>query len=71
MFGLNSPLHWLIVLLIVVFVFGTKKIRNIGADLGGAVKDFKDAMKGERALGNQEPASGGALENEANNKPKP
>jgi sec-independent protein translocase protein TatA len=37
--------HWLIVLLIVVLVFGTKKLKNIGQDLGGAVKGFKDGMK--------------------------
>ena len=39
--------HWLIVLLIVVLIFGTKKLRNMGADLGGAVKGFKDGMKGD------------------------
>jgi sec-independent protein translocase protein TatA len=39
--------HWLILLIIVLLVFGTKKLRNIGADLGGAVKGFKDGMKGE------------------------
>ena len=44
MFGLTSPLHWLIVLLIVVLIFGTKKLRNLGGDVGGAVKNFKDAM---------------------------
>ncbi len=38
--------HWLIVLLVVVLIFGTKKLRNIGADLGGAVKGFKEGMKG-------------------------
>ncbi|MDZ4201799.1 MAG: Sec-independent protein translocase subunit TatA [Gallionella sp.] len=37
--------HWLIVLLVVVLVFGTKKLRNIGGDLGGAVKGFKDGMR--------------------------
>jgi sec-independent protein translocase protein TatA len=37
--------HWLIVLLVVVVIFGTKKLRNIGADLGGAVKGFKEGMK--------------------------
>ncbi len=37
--------HWLIVLLIVALVFGTKKLRNIGSDLGGAVKGFKEGMK--------------------------
>jgi sec-independent protein translocase protein TatA len=42
--GSFSIWHWLIVLLIVVMVFGTKKLRNIGEDLGGAVKGFKDGM---------------------------
>ncbi|MDR2240355.1 MAG: Sec-independent protein translocase subunit TatA [Zoogloeaceae bacterium] len=43
--GSFSVWHWLIVLLIVVLIFGTKKLRNIGQDLGGAVKGFKDGMK--------------------------
>ena len=43
--GSFSIWHWLIVLLIVVMVFGTKKLRNMGSDLGGAVKGFKDGMK--------------------------
>ena len=37
--------HWLIVLLVVVLIFGTKKLKNIGTDLGGAVKGFKEGMK--------------------------
>jgi sec-independent protein translocase protein TatA len=45
--GSFSIWHWLIVLLVVVLIFGTKKLRNIGSDLGGAVKGFKDGMKGE------------------------
>jgi sec-independent protein translocase protein TatA len=43
--GSFSVWHWLIVLLIVVLVFGTKKLKNIGTDLGGAVKGFKDGVK--------------------------
>ncbi len=43
--GSFSIWHWLIVLLVVVVIFGTKKLRNIGSDLGGAVKGFKDGMK--------------------------
>lgn len=43
--GSFSLWHWLIVLLIVVLVFGTKKLRNIGGDLGGAVNEFKKAMQ--------------------------
>ena len=45
--GSFSIWHWLIVLVIVLLIFGTKKLRNIGTDLGGAVKGFKDGMKGE------------------------
>jgi sec-independent protein translocase protein TatA len=43
--GSLSIWHWLVVLLIVVLVFGTKKLRNIGEDLGGAVKGFKEGMR--------------------------
>lgn len=43
--GSFSIWHWLIVLLVVVLIFGTKKLRNIGNDLGGAVKGFKEGMK--------------------------
>jgi len=43
--GAFSIWHWLIVLVIVALVFGTKKLRNMGSDLGGAVKGFKDGMK--------------------------
>ena len=43
--GSFSIWHWLIVLVVVAMVFGTKKLRNIGSDLGGAVKGFKEGMK--------------------------
>ncbi|MDA7415472.1 Sec-independent protein translocase subunit TatA [Xenophilus arseniciresistens] len=43
--GTLSIWHWLIVLLVVVMIFGTKKLKNMGSDLGGAVKGFKDGMK--------------------------
>ena len=45
--GSFSMWHWLIVLLVVVLIFGTKKLRNLGTDLGSAVKGFKDGMKTE------------------------
>ena len=45
--GSFSIWHWLVVLVIVVLVFGTKKLRNLGGDVGGAVKGFNDGMKGE------------------------
>jgi len=43
--GSFSIWHWLVVLLIVVMIFGTKKLKNVGSDLGAAVKGFKDGMK--------------------------
>ena len=45
--GSISIWHWLVVLVIVLLVFGTKKLRNIGSDMGGAVKGFKDGMKSD------------------------
>ena len=54
--GTWSIWHWLVVLLIVLLVFGTKKLRNIGADLGGAVRGFKDGMR----EGTDKPAEAGA-----------
>jgi len=44
MFGL-SPAHLILILIVVVLVFGTSKLKNMGKDLGGAVKGFKEAMK--------------------------
>ena len=43
--GSFSIWHWLIVLVVVLLIFGTKKLRNIGSDLGGAVKGFKEGVK--------------------------
>ena len=40
-----SWIHWVVVLVIVVLIFGTKKLKNLGSDLGSAVKGFKDGMK--------------------------
>ena len=45
--GFSSITHWLIVLLIVFLIFGTSKLRNIGSDLGAAVKNFKEAVKNQ------------------------
>lgn len=55
--GSFSIWHWLIVLLIVVMVFGTKKLKNIGSDLGGAVKGFKDGMKEGGSSAEDKPAA--------------
>lgn len=57
--GTFSIWHWLIVLVIVMLVFGTKKLRNMGGDLGGAVKGFKDGMKeGAAAAGDKKVEEG-------------
>lgn len=68
--GSFSIWHWLIVLLVVVLVFGTKKLRNLGADLGSAVKGFRDGMKSEedksaQAKAEIPPAAGQTIEGEA------
>ena len=55
--GSFSIWHWLIVLLIVIMVFGTKKLKNLGSDLGGAVKGFKDGMKDGSAPAEDKPAA--------------
>ena len=55
--GSLSIWHWLIVLVIVMLIFGTKKLRNIGADLGGAVRGFKDGMREGTADKATEPAA--------------
>lgn len=49
--GSMSIWHWLIVLVVIMLVFGTKKLRNIGSDLGGAVKGFKEGVKEGSASG--------------------
>jgi sec-independent protein translocase protein TatA len=56
--GSFSIWHWLIVLLIVVMVFGTKKLKNMGQDLGGAVKGFKDGMRDGTTPEEKPPAPG-------------
>ena len=61
--GSFSIWHWLIVLVIVMLVFGTKKLRTIGQDLGGAVKGFKDGMKpGEEPKEQIQQAAAGTAE---------
>jgi sec-independent protein translocase protein TatA len=71
--GSLSIWHWLVVLLIVLLIFGTKKLRNIGTDLGNAVKGFKDGMrsnaeedKTEQQI--QPPATGKTIEGEVKDK---
>ena len=66
--GTWSIWHWLVVLVIVMLVFGTKKLRNVGQDLGGAVKGFKDGMKegsGDASAKPIESQAGTTIEGEA------
>jgi sec-independent protein translocase protein TatA len=78
--GSFSIWHWLIVLLVVVLIFGTKKLKNIGSDLGGAVKGFKDGIKDggsssadapvppSQQVGTQKSADGNTVDVEAKTK---
>jgi sec-independent protein translocase protein TatA len=66
--GSFSIWHWLIVLLIVVMIFGTKKLKNIGQDLGGAVKGFKEGMRDGTAAPEDKPAAAGQVANAASEK---
>ena len=66
--GSLSICHWLIVLLVVVLIFGTKKLRNMGGDLGGAVKGFKEGMKSEEEVPKQVQQGGQTIEGEVKDK---
>lgn len=72
--GSFSIWHWLIVLVIILLVFGTKKLRNIGSDLGGAVRGFKEGVRdGERSADNSPPqqvTGGQTVEGEIKEKTK-
>jgi len=66
--GSLSIWHWLIVLLVVVLIFGTKKLRNIGEDLGGAVKGFKEGMRADDEPAKQIKEHGHTFEGEVKDK---
>ncbi|KAF0203866.1 MAG: sec-independent protein translocase protein [Gallionellaceae bacterium] len=66
--GSMSIWHWLIVLVVVMLVFGTKKLRNIGSDLGGAVKGFKEGVKSDSDTSQQLPQDGKTIEGEVKDK---
>ena len=68
--GSFSIWHWLIVLVIILLVFGTKKLRNIGSDLGGAVRSFKEGVKEgtDKAVSESQPASSKTIDVEAREK---
>ena len=71
--GSFSIWHWLIVLVIVMLVFGTKKLRNMGSDLGGAVRGFKEGMKegsSDAPAGSSKKVEGNIIEGEVKEKSK-
>ncbi|MCH8622027.1 Sec-independent protein translocase subunit TatA [Undibacterium sp. TS12] len=70
--GSLSIWHWLIVLVVIVLVFGTKKLGNVGSDLGKAVKGFKDGVKGEeeKPAASQQVADKSTIDVEAKEKSK-
>ena len=66
--GIGAWWHWAIVLLIVMLIFGTKKLRNLGSDLGGAVKDFKEGMKQESSKLSENDDKGRTIDAEVKDK---
>jgi sec-independent protein translocase protein TatA len=67
--GTMSIWHWLIVLVIIMLVFGTKKLRNIGTDLGGAVRGFKEGVKeGEKSVAADTPETNRTIDVETREK---
>ncbi len=70
MMGSMSIWHWLIVLVVVMLVFGTKKLGNMGSDIGKAVKGFKDGVKGEDDKPAAAPAATTTIDVDAKEKSK-
>ena len=70
--GSMSIWHWVIVLVVVVLLFGTKKLGNVGSDIGKAVKGFKDGVKGEedKPAATQQVADKSTIDVEAKEKSK-
>ena len=65
--GAGSLWHWIVVAIIVALLFGTKKLRNVGEDLGAAIKGFKDGMKQEQDVAKLEDNSDTLNTSNANN----
>ncbi len=49
--GAFSPLHWLLVLLIVLIIFGPRKLPEVGKGLGSAIRGFREALRGDEGHG--------------------
>ena len=64
--GLTSGWHWLVILVVVVLIFGTRKLRNVGKGLGGAVHDFKKGLN--EGTDTENPSAGVAKTEEDNSK---
>jgi sec-independent protein translocase protein TatA len=63
--GFDSMWHWIILLVVVLLVFGTKKIRNLGPDLGAAIRDFKKSVSGDDEAKQKEAEAAEAKRQEA------
>ena len=66
--GSFSIWHWMIVLLVVIMIFGTRKLRNLGSDLGGAVKGFKEGMQSGQEATSQISQEAKSIESEVSGK---
>lgn len=66
--GLGSPIHWLIVLAIIVLIFGTSKLKNLGSDLGSSIKGFKKAMRDGEEEAEKQTAEKKPLDDKTDNK---
>jgi sec-independent protein translocase protein TatA len=66
--GSFSWMHWVIVLIVVILIFGTKKLGNIGKDMGSAVKGFKEGMKSDEDTSKQVKDDGKTIEGEVKEK---
>ena len=67
--GTFSIWHWLIILAIVLLLFGTKRLKNLGTDLGSAIKGFKSAVKEESEKDEEEQKRAENLEHKEGEKP--
>ncbi len=66
--GSFSIWHWLIVLVVVVLIFGTKKLKNVGSDLGSAVKGFKDGVRDGTSTADADATTTGPTQQVSSNK---
>ena len=65
--GLGSPIHWLLVLAVIILIFGTSKLKNLGSDLGASIKGFKKAMSDGDKEADKEAAEKKPLDDKTDN----